>query len=470
MMLKYPSSELVIDPVLIRKYDLAGPRYTSYPTADRFVEAFGEVQLREWLARRNIGGINLPLSLYVHLPFCATLCYYCACNKVVTRDRGRSAKYIKYLSKELQLLGEAIRAGGAERPSVSQLHWGGGTPTFLSREEMAQLVADTERVFPRAPEAEVSIEIDPRTTEPGAMEFLAGLGFNRLSMGVQDFDPEVQRAVHRIQSAEETRRVVEEARAAGFRSVNFDLIYGLPKQTLDGFNKTLDRVLEDAPDRIALYNYAHLPALFKPQRRILAADLPSPETKLQIMTLAIGRLTRAGYVYIGMDHFARADDDLAVAQAQGRLQRNFQGYSTHPESDIVGIGVSAIGRVGPTYSQNEKTLDDYFAALDEDRLPVMRGLELTADDLVRRAVIQALICHFRLSVESIELAHLIEFRRYFAEELKDLRALERDGLVELQPDWIVITPRGRLLVRAICMVFDRYLRARQQAASYSKVI
>jgi oxygen-independent coproporphyrinogen-3 oxidase len=468
--MNYPSSELVIDPVLIRKYDLSGPRYTSYPTADRFVEAFGEAQLREWLGRRNIGGINLPLSIYVHLPFCATLCYYCACNKVITRDRTRSAKYIKYLSKELELLAEAARAGGNARPAVTQLHWGGGTPTFLTREEMAQLMADTDRAFPRAPDAEVSIEVDPRTAEAGRMAFLAGIGFNRVSIGVQDFDPEVQRAVHRIQTEEETRRVVDEARAAGFRSVNFDLIYGLPKQTLDGFNATLDRVLEVAPDRIALYNYAHLPTLFKPQRRIAAAELPSAETKLQILTLAIGRLTRAGYVYIGMDHFAKASDDLAVAQAQGRLQRNFQGYSTHPESDIIGVGVSSIGRVGPTYSQNYKVLDEYYAALDEGRLPVMRGLELTADDLARRAVIQALICHFRLSIESIEIAHLIEFNKYFAEELRDLRQLERDGLVELQPGWIVVTPKGRLLVRAICMVFDRYLRARQQAASYSKVI
>jgi oxygen-independent coproporphyrinogen-3 oxidase len=468
--MNYPSSELVIDPVLIRKYDLSGPRYTSYPTADRFVEAFGEAQLREWLGRRNIGGINLPLSLYVHLPFCATLCYYCACNKVVTRDRTRSAKYIKYLSKELDLLDEATRAAGNARPAVSQLHWGGGTPTFLLRDEMAQLMADTDRVFPRAAEAEISIEVDPRTAEAGTMGFLAELGFNRVSIGVQDFDPDVQRAVHRIQSEEETRRVVDESRAAGFRSVNFDLIYGLPKQTLDGFNATLDRVLEVAPDRIALYNYAHLPALFKPQRRIAAAELPSAETKLQILTLAIGRLTRAGYVYIGMDHFAKATDDLAVAQAQGRLQRNFQGYSTHPESDIIGVGVSSIGRVGPTYCQNLKSLDEYYAALDEGRLPVMRGLELSADDLVRRAVIQALICHFRLSIESIEIAHLIEFDKYFAQELRDLKQLERDGLVELQPGWIVVTPKGRLLVRAVCMVFDRYLRARQQAASYSKVI
>jgi oxygen-independent coproporphyrinogen-3 oxidase len=463
----YPSSDLVIDPVLIRKYDLSGPRYTSYPTADRFVEAFGDPQLRGWLGRRNIGGIKLPLSIYVHLPFCSTLCYYCACNKVITRDRGKSAKYIKYLGKEMALLHQAM--GGAVS-GVSQLHWGGGTPTFLAREEMAALLAELERHFPRAPGAELSIEIDPRSAEPGRMEFLAALGFNRVSIGVQDFDADVQRAVHRIQSEQETLRVVEEARAAGFRSINFDLIYGLPRQTLDGFGATLDRVLAIAPERIALYNYAHLPALFKPQRRIAVQDLPSAETKLQILTLAIGRLTRAGYVYIGMDHFAKPGDELAVAQRQGRLQRNFQGYSAHPESDMLALGASAIGRVGPTYSQNHKTLDEYYGALDDGRLPVMRGLELSADDLLRRAVIQALICQFRLSIESIELAHLVDFRSYFADELRELKALERDGLVELPPGEILVTPRGRLLVRAVCMVFDRYLRERRQAASYSRVI
>ncbi|MBI2752448.1 MAG: oxygen-independent coproporphyrinogen III oxidase [Betaproteobacteria bacterium] len=347
----YPASELVIDPVLIRKYDVSGPRYTSYPTADRFVEAFGEADCRHWLGKRNIGGINQPLSIYVHLPFC-----------------------------------------------------------------------------------------------------------------------DVQKAVHRIQSEAETRRVIDEARACGFRSVNLDLIYGLPKQSLDSFSKTLDRVLEIAPERIALYSYAHLPRAFKPQRRISEADLPSAEAKLQILTLAIGRLTRAGYLYIGMDHFAKPDDELALAQSQGRLQRNFQGYSTHPESDMLGFGISAIGRVGPTYFQNLKTLEEYYDALDAGRQPVWRGLELTQDDLVRRAVIQALICNFRLSVESIEISYLIDFRRYFAEELEDLKRLADDGLVELQPDWIVVTPRGRLIVRAVCMTFDRYLRASLQRAGYSRVI
>jgi len=276
--------------------------------------------------------------------------------------------------------------------------------------------------------------------------------------------------VHRVQSEDETRRVIEEARASGFRSVSVDLIYGLPRQTLDSFNATLDKVVALDPDRIALYSYAHLPALFKPQRRIAAADLPSPESKLQILTLAIGRLTRAGYVYIGMDHFAKPGDELALAQVQGRLQRNFQGYSTHAEADMLGFGVSAIGRLGPTYYQNFKRLDDYYAALDAGRIPVQRGIELTADDLLRRAVIQSLTCHFRVSIESIEIAHLIEFRRYFADEFADLRQLEADGLVELEPDWIVVTPRGRMLVRTVCMVFDKYLRARRQGAAFSKVI
>ena len=462
----YPSGELVIDPVLIRKYDVAGPRYTSYPTADRFVEAFGAKELAQWLGKRNIGGISQPLSLYVHLPFCESICYYCACNKVVTRDRGRSAKYIKYLDKEMALL--APHLGGSR--AIAQLHWGGGTPTFLPHEEMRELMAIVDARFKRADDFECSVEVDPRHAPEGTMAFLAGLGFNRVSLGVQDFDPAVQKAVHRLQPEELVRRVVAESRAAAFRSVNFDLIYGLPKQTLDSFNATLDRVVALDPDRIALYSYAHLPTIFKPQRRIADADLPSAEAKLQIMTLAIGRLTRAGYVYIGMDHFARPDDDLAVAQRRGRLQRNFQGYSTFPESDLVGLGCSAIGKVGPTYYQNHKRLDEYTAALDAGRLPVARGLELGHDDLVRRAVIQALACHFRLSMESIELAYLVDFKDYFAREMADLRRLQDEGLVDLSEDWITVTPRGRLLVRVVCMVFDRYLREAQARARYSKVI
>jgi oxygen-independent coproporphyrinogen-3 oxidase len=464
--MNYPASELVIDPVLIRQYDVSGPRYTSYPTADRFVEAFGDFELRQWLAKRNIGGISQPLSVYVHLPFCESICYYCGCNKVVTRDHGRSAKYIRYLERELALLAPPL--DGDTR--ICQLHWGGGTPTFLSRGEMSALMAALDARFKRSANFECAIEVDPRHSPPGTLEFLAGLGFNRVSLGVQDFDADVQKAVHRIQPEELTRRVVAEARANGFRSVNFDLIYGLPKQTLDSFNRTLDQVIGLHPDRIALYSYAHLPTVFKPQRRVVPAELPSAETKLQILTLAIGRLSRAGYVYIGMDHFARPDDELAVAQRQGRLQRNFQGYSAFPESDLIGLGVSAIGRIGPTYYQNHKRLDDYYAAIDAGRLPVARGLELSADDLVRRAVIQALACHFRLSIESIEDAYLVDFRSYFARELKDLRRLQDEGLVELTDEWISVTPSGRLLVRVICMAFDRYLREAQARASYSRVI
>ena len=464
--MSYSASELVIDPVLIQKYDVSGPRYTSYPTADRFVEAFGEADCRHWLDKRNIGGINQPLSVYVHLPFCDTACYYCACNKVVTSDHAKSAKYIKYLAKELSLVGALL---GDDR-RIKQMHWGGGTPTFLHRDEMSSLVDALNGQFERDPDCECSIEVDPRRIEPGRMQFLAKLGFNRLSVGVQDFDPAVQQAVHRIQGEDETRRVIDEARANGFRSVNLDLIYGLPRQTVGSFSATLDRILALSPDRVALYNYAHLPAVFKTQRRIRESDIPAPETKLRIMTLAIGTLTRAGYVYIGMDHFAKPEDELAVAQRQGRLHRNFQGYSTHPDCDMLGFGISAIGRIGPTYYQNLKTLEEYYEALDDNRIPVWRGIELTPDDLVRRAVIQALTCHFRVSVESIELSYLVDFRRYFAEELKDLARYEQEGLVEIQPDWVVVTPKGRLLVRVLAMVFDRYLRASRERARYSKVI
>lgn len=464
--MSYPSSDLVIDPVLIRTHDVSGPRYTSYPTADRFVEAFGEADYRHWIAKRNIGGINQPLSVYVHLPFCDTICFYCGCNKVVTRDHGRSAKYIKYLAREIELIAAAL---GADR-RICQLHWGGGTPTFLSNQELRTLTDTLDTHFERAPGCECSIEVDPRKVQAGTMALLSQRGFNRVSIGVQDFDPVVQKSVNRIQSEDVTRRVIEEARASGFRSVNLDLIYGLPKQTLDSFNTTLDKVLALDPERIALYSYAHLPQAFKPQRRISEAGLPTPETKLQILTLAIGRLTRAGYLYIGMDHFAKPDDELAVAQRQGRLQRNFQGYSTNPECDILGFGISAIGRVGPCYSQNLKTLDEYYGALDAGRLPVLRGVVLNQDDLVRRAVIQALICHFRVSIESIEIAYLIDFKRYFLQEIEDLKRLADDGLVELEPDWIIVTPKGRLLVRVVCMVFDRYLRESRQRSSYSKVM
>ncbi|MCK2089405.1 oxygen-independent coproporphyrinogen III oxidase [Thauera aromatica] len=459
-------NELLFDPQLIRRFDINGPRYTSYPTADRFVEAFNADALKAWLAKRAIGGVSKPLSLYFHIPFCNTICYYCACNKIITKDHGRSAKYLKYLAKEIEM--QAACLEGSRQ--VTQLHLGGGTPTFLSHDEMRQLMASVREHFTLVPNGEYSIEVDPRKVDFDTVKLLAELGFNRMSVGVQDFADDVQRAVNRVQSFEETQLVIDAARQTGFKSVSMDLIYGLPKQNVISFNRTLEQVLQISPDRISLYSYAHLPGLFKPQRRIHSSDMPSADTKLQLLQLGIRRLTEAGYVYIGMDHFAKPDDELTVAQRQGRLHRNFQGYSTQAECDLLAFGVSAIGKIGPVYAQNVKTLDEYYDALDRDELPVLRGIELTADDLLRRAIIQALMCHFELSVQSIEIAHLVDFRDYFAEELADLKEMEKAGLVKIEGDWITVQPAGRLLVRGIAMVFDRYLRADRERARYSRVI
>ena len=458
--------ELVFDPQVIRRFDVSGPRYTSYPTADRFVEAFGPDAYRHWLGRRTVGGFSRALSLYVHIPFCNTICYYCACNKIITKDHGRSAKYLKYLGKELSLQAESLDGSH----DVVQLHWGGGTPTFLSDDEMRRLMELINRHFRLLPNGEYSIEVDPRKVGRESVRLLAELGFNRMSVGVQDFEPSVQQAVNRIQTQAETALVIDAAREFGFKSVSVDLIYGLPKQNVISFNHSLDEVIKLSPDRLSIYNYAHLPGLFKPQRRIHETELPSAEVKLQILQLAIRRLTDAGYVFIGMDHFAKPDDELAVAQRQGRLHRNFQGYSTHAEADLMAFGVSAISKVGPTYCQNVRTLDEYYDSLDNGRLPVMRGLELTADDLLRRSIIQALMCHFELSIESIEIAHLIDFKSYFAPELAELRDMEQAGLLAIDDQWISVLPKGRMLVRVIAMAFDRYLRADRERKRYSKVI
>jgi oxygen-independent coproporphyrinogen-3 oxidase len=459
-------SDLVVDPELIRKYGGNGPRYTSYPTADRFVEAFDAAAYGHWLANRNVGGAVRPLALYVHLPFCDTICYYCACNKIISKDHGRSAKYLKYLQREIRLTAGCL---GEDR-TVGQMHWGGGSPTFLSEGELGELTGMIRSEFRLDPAGEYAIEIDPRKVAPEKIALLGRLGFNRVSLGVQDFDPEVQKAVHRIQSVDETQGVILAARRNGFKSVNVDLIYGLPKQGVESFERTLETVIACDPDRIALYSYAHLPAVFKPQRRIADADLPCPEAKLAILTRSIERLQAAGYLYIGMDHFAKPGDDLAVAQRQGRLTRNFQGYSSAGDSDIVGMGVSAISKVGPVYAQNVKTLDEYYGRIENGEIPVMRGIEMTPDDLARRAVIQALACHFAVSKEAISIAHLIDFDRYFHVELGELMEMEREGLVALDEEWITVTPRGRLLVRALCAVFDRYLRADRNRGSYSKII
>jgi oxygen-independent coproporphyrinogen III oxidase len=466
MLMSTRNEVAVPDPSLLQRFDIPGPRYTSYPTADRFVDAFDSEAFAGWLGKRGESGGQIPLSLYVHLPFCNTVCYYCACNKVITKDHSRTAEYLQALAREVELI-DARLTGPRQ---IEQLHFGGGTPTFLTNDELRQLMALLTSRFPLAPKGEYSIEVDPRSTPPDKVAALGELGFNRMSVGVQDFDPEVQVAVNRLQSFEMTQATIEAARKADFKSVNLDLIYGLPKQTRDTFVRTLDKVLQLSPERIALYHYAHLPERFKPQRRIETADLPSPQEKMSIMLDAIQRLTEAGYQYIGMDHFAKGDDDLARAQQQGRLHRNFQGYSTRPDCDLIGLGVSSISKIGPTYSQNVRELDEYYDRLKNGILPTARGVLLDMDDLVRRAVIMALMCHFEVSKEAIEQSHLIKFDEYFKREVAALKPFQDEGLVENTKEWINVLPRGKLLIRAIAMSFDRYLRSDERIRKYSKIV
>ena len=450
---------------VLRQFDVAGPRYTSYPTADRFIEAFGADEyaaaLRE---RRDAGASAPPLSLYVHIPFCESLCYYCACNKVVTRHRERATQYLAYLARETRL--QAAQLG--RRAAVSQLHLGGGTPTFLSDAQLGELLAMLRESFDFIPGGEWSIEIDPRTVDATRLANLAALGFNRLSFGVQDFDPEVQKAVHRIQPAHQVFGLMADARALGFKSINADLIYGLPRQNDASFERTMAQVCELRPDRIALYAYAHLPERFKPQRRIAAEELPDAAARVRMLSRAIATLSDAGYVYIGMDHFALPDDPLAVAKRQGRLQRDFQGYSTQPEGDLVALGVSAIGRIGASYSQNAKTLESYYDLLDQGRLPVVRGLALARDDALRRAVIMAVMCRGRVVFDAIGEAHRIDFRHYFATEFAALGPLAAQGLVRVGDHDLEVTAQGWFVVRAIAMVFDRYCR--ENRTRFSRVV
>ena len=457
----------IVSPDLLRQMDLSGPRYTSYPTADRFVEAFGEVDYAQALEQRRTGlARSSALSLYVHIPFCESLCYYCGCNKIVTRHHDRAQEYLRYLNRELDLHLAHLGAG----QSLSQVHLGGGTPTFLDDHELRSLISMIKRGFRLVPGGEYSIEVDPRTVTPERLAVIAELGFNRLSFGVQDFDPAVQRAVHRVQPAEQVFGLVQAARSLGFESINVDLIYGLPLQTPESFDRTLAQVTQLRPDRVALYAYAHLPDRFKPQRRIVAAELPPPAAKISMLAQSLEAFEQAGYVYVGMDHFALPDDALAVARRQGRLHRNFQGYSTQPDCDLIALGVSAIGRVGATYSQNAKTLDDYYDRLKQGRLPVVRGLALTRDDLIRRSVIMALMCQGELQFEALELAFLIDFKSYFASELQALSVLQAQALVQVSDSAMTVTAQGWFFVRAVAMVFDRYLQADRNRSRFSKII
>jgi len=451
---------------MLQKFDVSGPRYTSYPTADRFVEAFTEDAYKLALDQRRIGGMALPLSIYVHIPFCESLCFFCACNKIVTKHHERSAEYLGYLRREIDLHVAHLGAG----QTISQLHLGGGSPTFFSDDELSELMSMIKQSFVLAPNGEYSIEVDPRTVNDTRLEHLAALGFNRLSFGVQDFDEEVQKAVHRIQPAEQVFSLVETARRLKFESVNVDLIYGLPMQTPESFSRTLAQIVELRPDRIALYAYAHLPERFKPQRRISEYELPAAPAKIAMLSDALSSFLSAGYVYVGMDHFALPDDALAIAKRQGRLHRNFQGYSTQPDCDLISLGVSAIGRVGATYSQNAKTIEEYYDYLNQGRFPVVRGLALSHDDLVRRGVIMALMCQGELQYESIELAYLIDFKTYFASELEALKELESKGMVVLDDSSIQVTDTGWFFVRAVAMLFDRYLQTDRNRARFSKII
>ncbi len=453
-------------PDLIRRFDIAGPRYTSYPTADRFVEAFDAESQAFWLGQIGCQGVAQPLSVYVHIPFCESVCYYCACNKIVTRHHSQAVAYRQLLEREIDLNLRAITAPGL----ISQLHLGGGTPTFMADPDIEALLLKLTTAFGFTEDAERSIEVDPRTVDTDRLKRLADMGFNRISFGVQDFDAQVQKAVHRVQSTDAIFALVEASRKLRFQSVNIDLIYGLPLQTPESFERTLDEVVRLRADRIALYGYAHLPERFKPQRRIHVEQLPPPADKLTMQHQAIARLEDAGYVHIGMDHFALPDDGLAVAMKRGMLHRNFMGYTTQPDRDMLGLGVSSIGRVGPTYAQNHRTLDEYRAAIEDDQLPIARGLVLSHDDLMRRFAIMSLMCNGQLSFETIRFNFLVDAKLQFERELEALGEFQRMGLLEVSADGVQVNRMGRFFLRPIAMVFDRYFRDQQQRAQFSRVL
>ena len=453
-------------PLRLSKWAVGGPRYTSYPTADRFATTFGEDAYRAAL-RARAADPRTPLGVYVHLPFCASVCYYCACNKVITRDHSRADGYLDALEAEIDLHASLL---GHECP-ISQLHLGGGTPTFLDDAQLSRLMAALRRAFRFVPGAERAIEIDPRTVDGARLQHLASLGFDRLSFGVQDFDPQVQQAVHRVQPYESVAALMAEARRIGFASINVDLIYGLPKQTRESFARTLQQVRAIAPDRIALYAYAHLPERFKPQRRIAPADLPPAPDRVQMLGAAIDAFLEAGYEYIGMDHFARPDDALAQAKRNGTLHRNFQGYSAQPDGDLIGLGVSAIGQLGATCAQNAKSLPQYLEAVQSGHFATERGYTLSADDRLRRAVILAIMCQGRVAYADFEATHRIDFRTHFADELARLQDLAADGVLTLRDDGFDVTADGWYVVRAVAMVFDAHLRRTDtDRARFSRIV
>lgn len=465
------STQASFDADLLKRYDRPGPRYTSYPTAPQFTGEFGEAQMREYARRTNAEVAQRPLSLYFHIPFCSSPCFYCGCNRVITRDENKGTEYVQRLQREIALTAALFDP----RREVIQVHIGGGTPNFLSCDQLALLMESLRTHFHLSAGSarDFSIELDPRFLAPGEIERLARIGFNRVSFGVQDFTPEVQQAINRIQSVEQTLAAIDDCRSSQFRSVNVDLIYGLPRQTPETFGTTLDTLIERRPDRFAIYGYAHLPQLFKAQRQINGRELPDPTTKLKLLELAVERLESAGYQYIGMDHFALPEDDLSRAQVSGRLHRNFMGYTTHADCDLLGLGVSAISHIGNSFSQNPRELSDWELTLDQGRLPVWRGLEMSRDDRIRADVIQQLMCHGKIDIGATERRHEIDFLSYFMEALQRIHPLVTDGLVDLSGSFIVATSRGRLLLRVIAMCFDRYLNSPAQPErlrAFSKLI
>ncbi|WP_129645471.1 oxygen-independent coproporphyrinogen III oxidase [Peristeroidobacter agariperforans] len=460
---------LTCDPELLRRYDQPGPRYTSYPTAPQFGPHFQEAMLREYIRRSNEELIPRRLSLYVHVPYCTSPCFYCGCNRIITRDRTAGRRYVERLIREISLAGPLF---DRDR-EVIQVHFGGGTPNFLRPDELRDVMSSLGQQFQlsNAPVRDFSIEIDPRFVNAADIAAYADMGLNRASLGVQDFDPVVQAAVNRVQTVQQTLAAIQACRRNGFRSINVDLIYGLPHQTLEGFGPTLDTVIGIRPHRLAVYGYAHMPHLFKPQRRIDAAHLPNAEQRIALLSLAIDKLTSAGYVYIGMDHFALPEDDLTHAYDAGTLHRNFMGYTTHADCDLLGLGVSAISHIGDSFSQNPRDLASWEIAVDSGRLPVWRGRHLDQDDQVRAEVIQQLMCGGSVDISAVERRYDIDFHRYFADALARMQPLVSDGLAVIERSRISATSRGRLLLRIIAMCFDRYLTPKPPAqAQYSSAV
>lgn len=460
------AQSFVFDRNLVEKYDRPGPRYTSYPTAPQFHTLFAADNYRAAAQRSNQAPAK-ALSLYIHIPFCKSLCYYCACNKIITQKTSRAVEYLDYLKQEISLQSALFD----QSRIVTQLHFGGGTPTYLTSEQLADLMQHLGQAFnlDSSDNRQFSMEVDPRTISPEQLKHLRELGFNRLSFGVQDFDPDVQAAVNRIQSEEQVGELIHAAREYGFRATSVDLIYGLPLQTRDSFNTTLDKIIALRPERISAYSYAHLPQLVRAQRLIRPELMPPPERKLELLELTIQRLCDAGYIYIGMDHFALPDDELVIARNQGTLQRNFQGYSTHADCDIIGLGSSSIGKIADTYSQNVKELSQYYSLLREGKLPLQRGYQLNEDDRIRRDVISSLMCHEWVHIPDIEQAHGIVFTDYFAEALEQLAEPVADGLIKITDTDIHLLPQGKLMMRNIAMAFDAYLGDKQRG-NFSRTV